>query len=106
MIYLFLILWFGFVLTMITASLIVVPRQGKARICTYLEARGVRNITVEYRWFSNDRYYSPYAVTYQDATGVFHSTTCVTPCAFWGDKPIYWLDSPRGIANPLLEENK
>ncbi|MFN8486176.1 MAG: hypothetical protein U0350_01210 [Caldilineaceae bacterium] len=88
--------WFGFVLILILGSIILMTRRGKAQIQAYLQARGARNITTEYRWLGSDRNRNTYIVTYEDAAGHFHRTKCVTSNTLWGNNDIYWLDSPRG----------
>lgn len=95
------ILWLGFVFIIIIvniANLFVVPYKGKQRIRAYLAASGAQNITVSYHWFGGDRYTSTYDVTYEDMAGHSYSTACVMSSSFWGEKPIYWLDGPRGAA--------
>ena len=85
LVYWFLILWFGFVLTIIIVNLIVVPYQQKQRIRAYLTESGARNVTVGYQWFSGKRYYNTYAVTYEDSAGNSYSTACVISGSFWGE---------------------
>ena len=68
-----------------------VARRKKEILRSTLEARGAREIAITWQSWNIDRGNYVYDVTYVDAEGKHHATTCKVEA--WGNR-IFWEDRP------------
>jgi hypothetical protein len=62
----------------------------KMQIRETLEKKGARNISITWAPLDSDRSNHSYNVSYEDAEGKIHQTSCKVHV--WGSSKIYWED--------------